>query len=200
MGQANMQGGVWGDTFGPAFAAGLGAAAPSDGILSVANPADTTMDVHCLTFNPTQNDRLYFGAQVQHDLLIPATGNCTFSPHVHFTFLEEPADGATVIFKLAYVYAKPGFTAETAGTFAANPTVEAFATYTARAGVAEVRKHLMVETADVAIPVAECGASMVFQYTVKLDSASTVANNIVSLLWVDFHYQFGPFGTIGEYA
>ena len=190
---------VYGDALGPVFGAAAGAAAPSDAILATADPADTTMDVHCLTFNENTNDRMYASVQIDHDLLIPGSGNVIFSPHMHFTFISEPTTDQTVIWKLAYVYAKGGLVLADAGTFAAAPTILTASTYTAVGG-AEVRKHLVVSFGDVTVAAADCGPSMIFMYTYKLDTSSTISANTVSALYVDFHYRKGPLGTIGEWA
>lgn len=190
---------VWLDALAPAFAQGSGAAAPNDVILSTASPADSTMDVHVLGFNPVNQDRLYCSVQINHDLLVPDSGNIIFKPHVHFTFYSEPTTGQTVIFKLGYVYAKVGITAAAAGTFAAAPTILTSAPYTT-VSAAEIRKHLVLPMGDITIPVAECGPSMAFMYTLKLDSSSTVNANKVVVLFTDFHYRAGPMGTDGEFS
>jgi len=190
---------VWDDTAAPVFGQALGAAAPSDAILATADPADTTMDVHCLTFNENTEDRIYVGIQVLHDLYLPASGNVAFRPHAHFTFVTEPTTGRTVIWKLAYVYAKPGTDVASAGAFAAAPTIIAANTYTTGAS-AELRKHLIIDFPEVTIPVANCGPSMAIQFTIKLDTTSTIDANCVSLLFADWHYQKGPLGTIGEFS
>lgn len=201
MPQASMYGGVWDDALAPGFAQGPGSAAPGDVILATATGPDTTMDVHLQGFNENTEDRIYCAIQLPHTLLIPATGNVTLSPHVHWTFIGEPTDGETVIWKMAYTYAKAGLTAALAGQFADPPVVVAFQTYTALNGVVELRKHLISETAaDVSIPVADCGPSMLICFTLKLDTSSTIANGKVALLYVDWHFQKGPFGTISEYA
>ena len=46
----------------------------------------------------------------------------------------------------------------------------------------------------------DCGPSMLFVYTYKLDTSSTIAADKVAGLYVDFHYQRGPLGTVAEYA
>lgn len=190
---------VYGDALGPVFGAGLGAAAPSDVILSTADPADTTMDIHALGFNENTEDRMYAQVQINHDLLLPGSGNITFKPHIHWTFYAEPADDKTVVWKLSYVYAKGGTTLATAGTFAAAPTILTADAYTT-VGDAEIRKHLITPFGDINIDVANCGPSMIFLYTFKLDTSSTVSNSKVAGLYVDFHYRKGPLGTIGEYS
>jgi hypothetical protein len=191
---------VYGDALGSVFGAAPGAAAPSDVILSTAAPADATMDVHALGFNEDTEDRVYSNVQIDHDLLIPGTGNIIFYPHVHWTFYVEPADGQTVIFKLAYVYAKPSVTLASAGFFDAAPTILTSGTYTTTAST-ELRAHLISTfTPAVSIPVASCGPSMIFQYTLKLDTSSTIANGRVAVLYLDWHYQKGPLGTDTEYA
>lgn len=190
---------TWNDTSAPIFGQGLGAAAPSDGILSVANPVDVTMDVHCLTFNENTQDRVYGGIQILHDLYIPSSGNITFHPHAHITFRSEPTTGRTVILKLAYVYAAPGMTATAAGQFAAAPTIIASTTYTTTNDT-EIRKHLLVEFPDQALPASACAPSMAIMWTLKVDTSSTIDANCLSILFADWHYQQGPVGTIGEYA
>lgn len=191
---------VYGDALGPVFGQALGAAAPSDGILATADPADVTMDVHCLAFNENTEDRQYCSIQVDHDLLIPGSGNIIFRPHIHWTFYNvEPADGQTVIWRLAYVYAKPGVTAANAGAFAAAPSILTAATYTT-SGATELRKHLISSFGDITVAASDCGPSMIFMYTFKLDTSSTIAASRVSALYVDWHYRKGPIGTIGEFA
>lgn len=190
---------VWLDALGPVFGQAAGAASPSDAVLATASPTDTTMDVHALNFNAATNDRQYCSVQVQHDLLLPPTGDVIFKPHVHFTFLSAPTVGETVRWKIAYVYAKPGISTGSAGRFAAAPTILSANTYTV-AGADEARYHLIAPAGDVVIPVADCGPSMVFMYTLKLDSASTIASGKVAGLYVDWHYQAGPVGTDGEFS
>jgi len=192
---------AWDDALAPAFGQAAGAAAPGDVTLAVADPADATMDVHALGFNENTEDRVYASIQIPHTLEIPASGNITFGPHVHWTFISDPADGSTVIWKMSYVYAKPGLTTATAGTFAAAPSIVTFDTFTAETGVAEIRKHYITESAsDISIPVADCGPSMMFMFTIKLDTTSTVANGKVALLYVDYHFVKGPAGTYAEFA
>lgn len=196
MPQANVQGGVWTDSFSPPFASGAGPAAPTDVILAAAAAGDTTMDIHGLGFNESQDDRQYCSVQFAHNMLIPAVGNVPLSPHVHFTFASEPTAGRTVIWKVSYVFAKPGLTALTAGVFAATPSILP-ATYTTTSDP-EIRRHLIVEPDDVDIPVADVGPSLIIMFTVKLDNASTV-DVLPIYLGCDWHYKLGPFGSVGEY-
>jgi len=190
---------AWTDGLGSTFAAQPGASAPSLQILSVASPADVTMDVKVLGFNENTDDRQHAAIQIPHNLYLPASGNVVFKPHMHWTFISEPADGETVIWKLSYIYAKGATTLANAGTFASAPSILTAATYTTVAA-AEVRKHLITAFGDVTIAVGDCGPSMLFIYTVKLDGTSTIAASKVAGLYVDFHYQVGPLGTITEYV
>jgi len=190
---------VWGDGLGSSFGAQPGASAPSLEVLSVADPADATMDIKVLGFNESTEDRQHAGIQIQHNLHLPASGNVTFKPHIHWTFLSEPTTSETVIWKLSYVYAKGATVLANAGVFASAPSILTASTYTTVAG-AEVRAHLISAFGDIAIAVANCGPSMMFLYTVKLDGTSTIAATKVAGLYVDFHYQMGPVGTVGEYS
>jgi hypothetical protein len=190
---------TWNDAVAPVFGAGSGAGAPSNGIISTASPSDSTLDVYTPVFTASTNDRVFMASQILHDLHIPDSGNCTFRLHAHVTFVSEPTDARTVILKASYVYAKPGATLGAAGTFAANPTILTGTTYTTTAS-AEVRKHLIIPFPAVTIPVAECGPSMAFLRTLKLDSTSTIDSGTLSILFADWHYLQGPRGTDSEYA
>jgi hypothetical protein len=184
---------AWDDALAPAFGQGLGAAAPADEILSTVSPADTTLDVHVLKFTASTNDRIYCSVQIPHDLWIPSSGTVTLSPHVHWTFVSEPTNGQTVIWKMGYVLAKID------GVFAAAPTVSTADTYTTTAA-AEVRKHIVTEFPDITVAAADLGPSLMILYTLKLDDTSTIAANKVALLAADWHYRKGPVGTNTEYA
>lgn len=190
---------VYGDALGPAFGQALGSAAPTATILSTADPADATLDVYALAFNENTEDREYCSIQIDHDLYIPGSGNITFHPHIHWTFISEPTTGQTVIWKLAYVYAAGSASLASAGQFAAAPTILTAGTYTTTDDT-EVRKHLISDFGDITIAASACGPSMIFLYTYKLDTSSTIANGKVAGLYVDFHYQKGPLGTNAEYA
>lgn len=184
---------VWNDAQAPAFGTVLGASAPSDVILSTANPADATMDIHTLGFNENTEDRVYCSIQFPHDIYIPESGNIILAPHVHWSFISEPDSDLTVIFKLAYVYAAHN------AQFAAAPTILTSETYTTGA-TAEIRKHLTSRFANVSIPVADIGPSTIIMSTLKLDTTSTISNGVVCVLSIDWHYQKGPLGTNAEYG
>lgn len=190
------QGGLgsrWVDAQGPSFGAALGAAPPSEAVLSPGAGGDTTMDVFALVYNENTQDREYFSSQINHDIYVPNSGTISFYPHVHFTFVSEPADGQTVIWKISYVYAKEG------SQFQDAAAILTCGTYTTT-GAAEVRKHLIAyPAAPVTIAAADAAPSMIIQYSVKLDTASTISNGTVALLFCDWHYQAGPVGTIDQY-
>lgn len=188
----------YGDALGPAFGNAPGAAAPTNVVFS-AHATDATMDVYAPNFNENTEDRQYCLIQIDHDLHLPSSGNITFYPHIHWSFYAEPANDQTVIWKLSYVYAKGGTTLGNAGQFASAPTVLTATTYTTTAET-EIRKHLISPFGSITIAASDCGPSMIFAYTYKLDTSSTIAANRVVALYVDFHYQKGPLGTITEYS
>ena len=187
---------TWDDAAAPAFAAGLGQASPSyttDFIAATGGGGADANELRLPTFTASTNDRVYTTTQVLHDLHIPSSGNVTFKPHVHFTFLSEPTDSRTVIWELNYVYAKKD------AVFASSVTPVTSTEYTTT-GDAEVRKHLVVALGDITIAAANCGPSMIFVCSLKLKSTSTIDAGIVGLLSFDIHYQKGPIGTDGEYS
>jgi hypothetical protein len=188
-----VEAGVWDDAMMPTFGAGQGAAAPSDGTLATASPSDSTMDIHCLTFAANTDDRVYGSVQIPHDLLVRASGNLQLRPHVHWTFISEPSNAQTVIWKLSYVYASY------LDSFAAAPTILTSGTYTTSAST-EIRKHLISTFSPIVIPVASAGPSMLVMFTLKLDSSSTISANVAAVLSTDLHYEKGPLGTNTEYG
>lgn len=187
---------VWDDSLAPAFAAGSGAAAPSyttDFIAATGAGGSDANELRLPTFTASSNDRVYTTTQIFHDLHIPSSGNITFKPHVHWTFISEPTDSRTVIWELNYVYAKND------ATFASSVSPLVASTYTTT-GSAEVRKHIITALGDISIAAANCGPSMIFICSLKLKSTSTVDAGIVGLLSFDIHYQKGPAGTDSEYS
>lgn len=190
---------VWNDIPMGGWASGQGSAAPSRADLS----GSGATAVRCEVYTPGTEDRKYLDTQILHGLYIPASGNCSFHPHVHCTFVSEPAADATVIWELSYVYAKGSTVLANAGVFAASPAIIT-GTYTVPSAPVptHTRAHLIIpiNSAAVDIPVAECGPSMLFESTVRLKSTSTIGNGIVALLSIDWHYRLGPLGTDGEYS
>lgn len=187
---------VWDDSTAPAFSAGSGAAAPSyttDLIAATGAGGADANELRVPTFTASSNDRVYGTIQVMHDLHIPSSGNVTFKPHVHWTFVSEPTDGRTVIWELNYVYAKAD------AAFASSVTPLVATAYTTTAAT-EVRKHIITALGDITIAAADCGPSMIFILSLKLKSTSTVDAGIVGLLSFDIHYQKGPAGTDTEYS
>jgi len=187
-----VQGGnpvTWNDANSPAFASGLGAAAPV--ITDFVGTGATSVRLDA--FTASTEDRVHNTLQIMHGLYLPASGNVTFSPHVHWTFLAEPADAETVIWEWTYVYAKID------AQFQSSVQTATMATYTTTAAT-EIRKHILSESTDIAIPVAECGVSMIFAGTLRLKSTSSIAAGQVALLSFDLHHQNMRLGTVAEYA
>lgn len=187
---------VWDDTLAPAFASGAGAAAPSyttDLIAATGAGGSDANELRLPVFTASSNDRVYTTTQVFHDLYIPSSGNVTFKPHVHWTFISEPTNDRTVIWELNYVYAKA------AATFASSVTPLVATAYTTT-GSAEVRNHIITSIGDIVVAAANCGPSMIFVCSLKLKSTSTVDAGIVGLLSFDLHYQKGPAGTDSEFS
>lgn len=185
---------VWNDSASPAFSQGPGAAAPATNVDFIAATGAGGADANELrlpTYTASTNDRGYATIQIMHDLRIPASGNVTFRPHVHWTFISEPTDSRTVVWELYYVYAKVG------GTFASSVTPLTGPTYTTT-GAAEIRVHKITSLGDITVAAADCGPSMIFVCNLKLKSTSTVDAGIVGLLSFDIHYQTGPLGTDSE--
>ena len=181
---ATPQGGCWDDVLGPAFGLGPGAQAP--------NPVTFVGVTRLLTFNPATPDNVDCSLQIPHDVYIPPSGNVVISPHVHWTFVAEPADGSTVTWVFDYVYGKIG------GTFAASTTASNGVTYTEPVSTTSVRIHQLQELDDILIPIADFSVSTVIVGRLKL--TGTVAADRVGLLSFDMHYQKGPFGTVSEFA
>ena len=187
---------VWDDALAPSFAAGAGAASPSyttDFIAATGAGGADVNELRLPVFTASTNDRVYTTTQVLHDLHIPSSGNVTFKPHVHWTFISEPTNSRTVVWELNYVYAKAD------AVFASSVTPLTADAYTTTAD-AEVRKHIITGLGDIVIAAANCGPSMMFVCSIKLKSTSTVDAGVVALLSFDLHYQKGPAGTDGEYS
>lgn len=175
---------VWDDALGPAFALGPGGTAPTIGTFVGV--------IRLLTFDP--GDYLDFAIQFPHDVHIPASGNVTFRPHVHWTCVSEPDTGDTVIWEIAWLYAK--VEAQYAGTV----NTLTGPTYTCSDGATELRKHIVTSLGDITVPAADVGPSGIMIGRLILKSTSTINNDVPALLSFDIHYQKGPIGTDGEFA
>lgn len=184
---------VWDDALGPAYAAGAGAAAPSYTVDFIAETGGNANELRLPTFSETTDDRVYFTIQFPHDIYIPASGNITLKPHVHWTFNAEPTNGETVVWELNYVIAALN------ATFSATVTPLTATAYTTTAA-AEIRKHIVTALGDITVAAANVGPSMVLVGNLKLDSSSTIAASLVGLLSFDVHYQKCPIGTDTEFA
>lgn len=187
---------TWDDSMNPAFAAAAGAASPSyttDLIAATGGGGADANELRIPVLTANTNDRVYGIIQIAHDLYIPNSGNVTFKPHVHWTFISEPTDSRTVIWELNYIYAK-GDTA-----FASSVTPLVATAYTTT-GAAEVRKHIITALGDITVAAANCGPSMMFVCSLKLKSTSTIDSGTVALLSFDIHYQKGPVGTDSEWS
>ena len=177
------------DALGPAFALGQGVAAPAiKAFVGV---------TRLLTF--TAGDSMDFAVQFPHDFHFPSSGNVTLRPHVHWTFVNEPADAKAVIWEIEYVYAKGGTTLGTAGTFGASTTPLTATAYTTGGG-AEVRKHLITSLGDITIAASDLSPSWILVGRLILKATSTIGAGAVGLLSFDIHYQKGPVGTVAEFA
>jgi hypothetical protein len=187
---------VWDDSTSSAYGSGPGSAAPSyttDFIAATGAGGSDANELRIPVFTASTNDRVYTATQIFHDLQLPVSGNVTFKPHVHFTFISEPTTGRTVVWEIHYVYAKVG------GQFAATVGTITGTAYTTT-GSAEIRYHLVQSVGDIVVPVADCGPSMMFVTSVKLKSTSTIDSGIVGFLATDIHYQKGPAGTDTEFV
>lgn len=182
---------AWNDALCPAHAAGSGVAAPSYTADFIAEVGAEDNELRLPTFSP--GDRIYCTLQIPHDIYIPASGNVTFRPHVHWTFIAEPTDSRTVIWELRYVVAKP------TATYASSETTLTATAYTTT-GSAEVRVHQITSLGDITMAVADLGPSMIFVCNLGLKDTSTVDATVTGLLSFDFHYQVQPIGTITEFA
>jgi hypothetical protein len=182
---------VWNDALCPAHAAGQGSAAPSytTDFIAETGSDDNELRIPVLA----GGDRIYCSLQIPHDIYIPASGNVTFRPHVHWTFIAEPTTGRTVIWELRYVVAKFG------ATYASSVTPLTATAYTTT-GSAEVRIHQITSLGDITMAAGDLGPSMVFICNLGLKDTSTVDASRVGLLSFDFHYQLLPAGTVTEFA
>jgi hypothetical protein len=185
---------TWNDTASPSFGQGVGAASPTLTDLCGTAPGAIRVQV----FNENTEDRLHNVTQILHNIYIPSSGNVTFKPHVHFTFVSEPTTAQTVVWTYSYVYAKVGPTATTAGQYASSPSTVS-ATYTCTSDT-EIRKGLVLSLGDVTIAASDCGPSMIFIGTTYLSTTSTISNGVVALVSFDIHYQQGPVGTDNEFS
>lgn len=188
--------GPWDDALSPAFGNGAGAASPSyatDFIAATGAGGADANEIRLPTFSPATNDRVYTGIQFSHNIQIPTAGNIVLRPHVHWTFVGEPTNARTVIWKYHYVYAKIG------ASFASSVATATGDTYTTSADT-EIRKHIVTSMGDILVAAANVGPSMCFVGTLKLDASSTVDAAIVGLVSFDLHYQMGAMGTMTEFA
>lgn len=187
---------VWDDIAAPAHAAGAGSASPNyaaDFIAATGGGGSDKNELRIPVFTASTDDRVYTSTQLLHDLYIPSSGNVTFRPHVHWTFVSEPTDGRTVIWEFNYVVAKIG------GTFASSVTPLTATAYTTTSS-AEIRTHLVTSLGNIVVAAADCGPSMIVIGALKLKSTSTVDASVVGLLSFDIHYQKGPVGTDSEFS
>lgn len=188
---------TWRDALAPAFANGPGAAAPAttvDFIAATGAGGANANELRLPTFTASSEDRVYTSTQIQHDILIPSSGNVIFKPHVHWAFNSEPDAGKTVVWEWNYVVAKVGAAFPSSVTAC---TATGAAIYTTTAST-EIRVHNITSLPDITIAAANCGPSMIFIGSLKLKSTSTIDASFVGLLSFDLHYLGGPTGTDTE--
>lgn len=178
----------WDDALGPAFAFGLGAAAPS--------VAEFIAPTRLLGFNQATEDNLDFTIQFPHDMELDVA-TVTLHPHVHYTCVSSPAANALLYWQLCYTVAKPAVALASATTFPAVSTITS--TVNTLTG-AEYRKHLIIELPDIHLAVADCAPSMVMVGNLRIGGDSTVGANVPMLLSFDVHYWKGPVGTDTEFV
>lgn len=182
------------DELGPAYTHSTGG-----GTTAMVALAGGLSAIRGLTFQPGDYIDCIF--QINHDILIPPSGNVTLHPHVHWTCVAAPANGATVIWEFLVFGAKPTLVTTAKGSAVAFPT--SYATYTTPTFVCdgnETRLHLLQDMGDIEIPYGDYGSSYVLWGTLRMKSTATVAANKVALLSFDLHKMVQQFGSATEYV
>jgi len=169
---------TWKDELGPAYAFGAGAAAPSMTVLT------GSTHVRGLTFGP--GDRVDVFVQFNHDVENPGgSGIIPLSPHVHYTFVDNPTAGNTVRWKFTYLGCAPAVDGSKA--FADTPSTISSTRHVLTS--TEIRKHYLRPLTDVAVPSSSWGESYGWWGTLELSTLSTIAAGKVALLAFDVHKQ-----------
>ena len=180
---------TWKDELGPAYAFGQGAAAPTMTVL--------TGSTHIRGLAFSAGDRMDVVVQFNHDVVQPGPGGTiTFSPHCHYTFVDNPTAGDAVRWKFTYLGAQPSLTG--ASAFGTTPTTISSSRHVLSS--TEIAKHYLAELPAVPIASTAYAASYILWGTFELSTLSTIAGGKVALLAFDFHKQVYPHGTAGEYV
>ena len=175
------------DELGPAYSFGKGAAAPGNTAL-----AGGLANIRGLTFGP--GDSADVVIQINHDVMIPPVGNVSLDAHVHWTAVDAPAVGATVVWKFEYLGAKPS--TDGSAVFPSTSTTLTSTPHTCDGN--EVRKHYLEDMGDVVIPSTSYGPSYILWGTLSMSTAATVAAAKVALLAFDLHKLVDRFGSTSE--
>jgi hypothetical protein len=169
---------TWKDELGPAYAFGAGAAAPSMTVIT------GSTHVRGLTFGP--GDRVDVAVQFNHDVVDPGgTGTIPLSPHVHYSFVDNPTAGNTVRWKFTYMGCKPA----TDGSVTFADTLSTISSTRHVLTSTEIRKHYLRPLTDVTVPSSAWGESYIWWGTLELSTLSTIAAGKVALLAFDIHKQ-----------
>lgn len=182
------------DELGSAYTHGTGAGSTKRVALAGGLSA-----IYGLCFAPGDYTDVLF--QFNHDVHVPLTGNVTLDLHVHWSTVAAPAAGATVIWELDVIGAKPTLVTTGKGSaaqYAASVTTLVSPTFVSDG--TEVRHHFLSDMGDLSIPVADWGPSYCLWGTFRLKATSTVAADKVCLQWLDWHKRVGSFGTATEYV
>lgn len=167
----------WDDSMSPAYSFPNGGTAP----------ALTAITANISGMAYAVNDLGHFAIQMPHNM---APGS-DIKLHVHFTFPSQPTSGRTVRWEVYYSYGaiNEAFSAESAAQYGE---------YTIQA--TDNKYHRVKEICTISGSSSVPQSSCVIARIRRVASTGVESDVAPIILFVDAHYQKGPYGTFTEFA